>query len=173
MAAVAYKAREYESVAEMMAKYAAVKKKFWQGERPIIKESFGPIKPDDLLQALVHPVVEMEPAQKVAVRRLRNKLDVMMDALVAVSGFSKEQLRNKNRKGQMTYWRQIGYFVAKMHIGKSYPEVGRFFYKDHTSALHGVLKIKERCESGDQCAKEDVARVIETFEQMGAVNVER
>jgi hypothetical protein len=61
-----------------------------------------------------------------------------------------ENLRGNGRKERWVYARQVSMYVSRQLIGTSYPALGAAFKRDHTTVLHGVTKIAEMIEAGDQ-----------------------
>ena len=47
-----------------------------------------------------------------------------------------------NRVSPLVSWpRMVMFYLARHYTTKSYPEIGRYFNRDHTTIIHGVRKI--------------------------------
>ena len=57
---------------------------------------------------------------------------------------SRDQLRARNPKRVASRPRQIAMYLARELTAASYPRLGQYFERDHTSVLHGWRKTKER-----------------------------
>ena len=55
-----------------------------------------------------------------------------------------EQLRERNPKRKVARPRQIAMYLARELTGASYPRLGQYFQRDHTSVLFGCQKTIER-----------------------------
>jgi len=62
-------------------------------------------------------------------------------------GVPMSELLSSRRGIRIVTPRQIGYYLAKKLTGRSLPEIGRRFNRDHTSALHGIRMIECRLQS--------------------------
>jgi chromosomal replication initiator protein len=67
----------------------------------------------------------------------------------------KEDLLSKSRKKKIALPRQITMFLFKKELKMSYPEIGEYFKRDHTTALHAFKKIEKDIEN-NQKTKEDI-----------------
>lgn len=68
---------------------------------------------------------------------------IAMEVLEDHPGVTLEDLRSVKRDRKFVVPRQEAmYQIARQRPDKSYPEIGRFFNKDHTSVLHAVRKMK-------------------------------
>lgn len=70
-----------------------------------------------------------------------------MDIIVEVArahGVTRADLTGLSRKGHITRARQEAYYLIRTLTSHSYPRIGSFFNRDHTTVLHGVRKHIER-----------------------------
>ena len=61
-----------------------------------------------------------------------------------VHGVSIGDLRGRRQSRTYTHPRQMAFYLAASLTGKSHPEIGRFFDRDHTTVLHGVRAFGDR-----------------------------
>ncbi|HFC76802.1 MAG TPA: chromosomal replication initiator protein DnaA [Candidatus Moranbacteria bacterium] len=71
---------------------------------------------------------------------------------------SKDDLLGISRKKNIALPRQITMYLFKKELKMSYPEIGSFFKRDHTTALYAFNKIAEEINS-DQRRKEDLDNI--------------
>lgn len=87
-----------------------------------------------------------------------NKSINKKDIIATVTTFfeiNKEDLLSKSRKKRVTLPRQIIMFLFKKELKMSYPEIGEYFKRDHTTALHAYKKIEVDIKN-NQRIKEDI-----------------
>jgi chromosomal replication initiator protein len=83
-----------------------------------------------------------------------NKKDVL-ETITTFFEIKKEDLLSKSRKKKIALPRQITMFLFKKELKMSYPEIGEYFKRDHTTALHAFKKIEKDIEN-NQKTKEDI-----------------
>ena len=64
----------------------------------------------------------------------------------------------RSQRKEISYMRHVAMYVCNQYTGRSFPEIGRYFGKDHTTVLHGVHKIKGMI--GDCQRTHDAVRAI-------------
>jgi chromosomal replication initiation ATPase DnaA len=67
----------------------------------------------------------------------------IQSAVCRFYGVTMIELRSSRRNAQIVLPRQVGYYLSKKLTGKSLPDIGRRFNRDHTSALSGIRKIEK------------------------------
>lgn len=84
-------------------------------------------------------------------QRAGNRSDpLMIDVVKVVAAFYGKQvgeLRNPTRKYKhqiYAYPRHIAMFFCRMLTAYSYPEIARYFFRDHTTVIYAVRKIDNR-----------------------------
>ncbi len=83
-------------------------------------------------------------------------------ALICDTTISK--LRGDSRSAEIVKARQIGYFVLHHHLRMSMPQIGRFFGgRDHTSALHGIKRVKAVIAAVGVVITDDVRETVCTL----------
>jgi len=83
-----------------------------------------------------------------------NKKDII-SVVITFFEINKDDLLSKSRKKKIVLPRQIIMFLFKKELEMSYPEIGEYFKRDHTTALHAFKKIRKDIEN-NQKMKEDV-----------------
>jgi len=53
-------------------------------------------------------------------------------------------VRGEKRKNRFVLARHEAFYRFRVELGWSYPKIGTFFNRDHTSIYHGVMKYAER-----------------------------
>ena len=59
-------------------------------------------------------------------------------------GLTVEDMRSECRKQRFGRARQEFYYRARTELARSYPQIGRFLNKDHSTVIHGLKKFAER-----------------------------
>jgi hypothetical protein len=68
---------------------------------------------------------------------------IAAEVLTGFPGISLDAVKGKRRLRSIVAARQmVIYEIARQLPGKSYPEIGRFIGKDHTTILHAVQKLR-------------------------------
>jgi len=77
-------------------------------------------------------------------------------------GFGKYVVLSKKRNRQLCLIR----FVAMYYVRKNYPvslnEIGRYFFKDHSSIIHGVRLIEDLLEVNN-AERENIKKLLNLF----------
>lgn len=87
------------------------------------------------------------------------------DIVGSVIGFfeiTKEDLMSKSRKKKVALPRQITMFLFKRELKMSYPEIGEYFKKDHTTALHAFNKISKDIATNSK-TNSDIDYILKTL----------
>lgn len=50
----------------------------------------------------------------------------------------------KRKLAKFTKPRQVFYWICRLKLEKSYPEIGRFMKRDHTTVLYGARRCREQ-----------------------------
>jgi hypothetical protein len=62
-------------------------------------------------------------------------------------------MKGAGRKSEDVWPRQVAMYLAHHHLGKSLPEIGRFFgNRDHTTVLHAVRAVTEKAKMDEGLA---------------------
>lgn len=70
--------------------------------------------------------------------------NILFDVVENITGFSKEQLISKSRKGELVMARHICFYVLKKRTSYSLSRIGHAIgLRDHSTVLHGLGKINE------------------------------
>lgn len=83
--------------------------------------------------------------------RADDRIDRIQKVCCAYFKISRQALRSPCRKAHLVRARHIAMYLAKALTVYSLPEIGRRFGdRDHTTALHGVRKIKRMAKTDKQ-----------------------
>ncbi|MBV7408189.1 helix-turn-helix domain-containing protein [Maritimibacter sp. DP1N21-5] len=78
-------------------------------------------------------------------------------------GLSPAAILGPNRCRPLVLARQEAMYLLRHVLDWSYPRVGRFVRRDHTSVMHGVREVERRMyASGDYCA--EISELFDGFE---------
>jgi chromosomal replication initiator protein len=84
-------------------------------------------------------------------------LTEIMSLVTSEFAISARDITGKNRTQAISFPRQVGMYLSRMHTEHSLEEIGKFFgNRDHTTVLYAVTKIRERAQS-DRVLKELLA----------------
>lgn len=75
---------------------------------------------------------------------------------------TKEDLMSKSRKKKVALPRQIVMFLFKKELKMSYPEIGEYFQRDHTTALHAFNKIANDIKNNSKTGN-DIDYILRTL----------
>ena len=67
----------------------------------------------------------------------------ILEAVIAVTGIKAIEIKSPHRAVRITRARAIIVFIARSMTSKSFPQIGRFLNRDHTTALHSFKKVDE------------------------------
>lgn len=87
------------------------------------------------------------------------------DIITAIINFfeiTKEDLMSKSRKKKVALPRQIAMFLFKKDLKMSYPEIGEYFQRDHTTAIHAFNKISKETQT-DGKINNDIDYIYKTI----------
>lgn len=88
----------------------------------------------------------------------------IISAVLSFFEISKEDLMSKSRKKKVALPRQITMFLFKRDLKMSYPEIGEYFNRDHTTALHAFNKISQDIKSNTKI-NNDIEHIIKTLNE--------
>lgn len=87
--------------------------------------------------------------------------------------FTMAQMRGRLQHAHLIRARHVAMFLCRVDARRSYPEIGRFFNRDHTSVMTADRKIFALREKGDRQLEEDLRQVRRLLElAMGLVRPE-
>jgi len=141
--------REFTSVAEMQAHYAAVQRKCFDTTRPGARkddapgrvEKAEPIEADEpeAIKIAALPIVSNEQRLGKAVMNGADAVRLVSE----ITGYSKAQLSGPIRKKNLARARMIAYWLLVRYAGKSTPRAGEFLGgRDHSTVIAGVNRIE-------------------------------
>jgi chromosomal replication initiator protein len=67
---------------------------------------------------------------------------LILDAVAAGCDLRAAELLGRQRTSHIARARQVAMFLCRKHTGLSFPALGRFFQRDHTTVQHGVEKVQ-------------------------------
>lgn len=62
------------------------------------------------------------------------------------TGITTAEMRGKSREKHITVARHYAMWRAR-DAGFSYPEIGRFFNRDHSTVMHAIRRLEEKVEA--------------------------
>ena len=86
-------------------------------------------------------------------------------AVGAHFGVPPRMLVSKNRTAKVVLPRQIAFHLCRQLIGYSYPKIGAFFKKDHTTVIYADFKIRRLIEDGPLSISNHVKAVRLIYER--------
>ncbi|MFZ2154470.1 MAG: chromosomal replication initiator protein DnaA [Candidatus Moraniibacteriota bacterium] len=86
----------------------------------------------------------------------------IIDAVLGFFEITKDDLLSKSRKKKVALPRQIVMFLFKKELKMSYPEIGEYFQKDHTTALHAFNKINNGLKDNSKISS-DLEYISKSF----------
>ena len=88
----------------------------------------------------VYPDVYAPPVPRTRMRTMKEILTIVADE------FQVEEihLMSKRRTLEITLPRHVAMYLGKQCTHQSFPQIGRFFNRDHTTVLHGVGVVERR-----------------------------
>jgi len=102
----------------------------------------------------------IEETKKILSSILISKKEIAItkkDIITSVIGFfelTKEELMSKSRKKKVALPRQVAMFLFKRELKMSYPEIGEYFNRDHTTALHAYNKINKDIQNNSRLSSD-------------------
>lgn len=86
----------------------------------------------------------------------------IIDSVLNFFEITKEDLMSKSRKKKVALPRQITMFLFKRELKMSYPEIGEYFQRDHTTALHAFNKISKDMSENSKTTG-DIEYILKTL----------
>ena len=109
-----------------------------------------PVRPSYAVSVRVkiNPHVAMQHAMARPVEPPRLELDRIAQAVCWAWNVAFDELRSQNRKLYIARPRQAAFLLAHELTGKSTPQIGRYFRRDHSTVLHGI-RVARAVEDAD------------------------
>lgn len=79
---------------------------------------------------------------------MSDRLTFVQQAVLAEFKMDKEQLLGTSRSQGYVRARHVAFYLERELIGRSFPDIGRLYSRDHSSVLAGYNHIKERIAVG-------------------------
>lgn len=79
----------------------------------------------------------------------RHELNRIVQAVSRVYGVSPDQILGDSRREEVAYARRIAMWFARQNVKESYPALGRFFRRDHSTVLMAVRCVDEGAYAED------------------------
>lgn len=79
-------------------------------------------------------------------------------------GVTYANMKGKIRVRDVVMTRQLANYLIKTMTGNTYPAIGIFFNRHHTTAIHGVQKIEALVASGDEEVIGAIKAIMEAIE---------
>lgn len=94
----------------------------------------------------------------------RPGLDSILKQVCKFYGFTEYEIKAYRREKRLVLARQVGFFLSKILTGHSFPIIGKFYRKDHTTVLYGVRKIARLRKCDDRLRDEIELLIIKIRE---------
>jgi len=93
-------------------------------------------------------------------------LQAIAEASAAVNRITIIELFSERRKQNLVHARQEAMYTCRILTGYSFPRIGQFFKKDHTTVMHGIKNVKNRIKA------EPTLRIhLKKIEQLSLLNL--
>lgn len=90
----------------------------------------------------------------------KNKIDQVIQLVAHTYNITVEDIKSKKRLSKIAVPRQIGMYIARVHLKESLPKIGsEFGGKDHTTVMHSVDKIKKELKN-DKNLEIEIRKII-------------
>jgi hypothetical protein len=154
------------TLTEQREHYRAIKNRLGnERSRPVVrlnpvisqkKEELPPPPPpviEVIQETDQNPFLEVDDAVKAALKwPPRDAVLEMLDG----TGVTLEQLKSRSREQKLVDLRHHAFWILRTRFNWSMPKIGRFFNRDHTTALHGVERWQKIVDAqGEQNARND------------------
>lgn len=73
---------------------------------------------------------------------MKPKIMEIIDQVAKLTGYTREDIIGPSRNKHLVGVRHFAMWRAYEETGRSFPEIGLVFKRDHTSVLHGVRKVR-------------------------------
>ncbi len=83
-------------------------------------------------------------------------------------GVDPSELHEPGRTAPVVFARQITWYLCRRYVRPtpSYPELGRMFYRDHSTVLHGVRKVRDTASTSRvRRALTEIVRILQSRQQ--------
>lgn len=77
------------------------------------------------------------------------KKDIIIKAVCDHFSIYKHEIMSRRRKKELTHARYIAFMLLYKYTAMNKSEIGKEFYLDHTSIIHGMKRMKEIFETKD------------------------
>ncbi len=101
--------------------------------------------------------ITIETAKKVTGYTGKRKtvgIDGIIDIVAGYYNISKEDIKSTNRAAKTAYARQTAIYLAKEMTGESFPCIGEYFNRKHTTIMYSHQKVKSELETDLQLAQD-------------------
>lgn len=105
-------------------------------DQPEPTESADEFLEADMLDAIPAVLDSVEDLPEPSLRDI-------LEAVVTVTGVSSLCIKSPRRYVRIVRARMILIYLARSMTSKSFPQIGKFLNRDHTTALHGFKKVDE------------------------------
>lgn len=75
-------------------------------------------------------------------------------AVARYYGSKLDEMLSDVRQREVAWPRQVAMYLARELTGQSYPLIGKWFHRDHSTVLHGVRQVARRAEKSQTLRKE-------------------
>lgn len=135
------------TIEELQAHYKAVKQRLYgnvvteKGKQGTPPPAPAPALAPAPAPQLVDPIIKQE-GQVVVGGRIPRAAWILIETALK-HGFMPHDLKGNGRKHKMTIARHECMYRLRHELGLSFPAIGRFLRKDHTTVMHGCLNYEK------------------------------
>ena len=122
-----------------------------------VKVRFGAVQDDFLSEGLNMHLPIIETVKKIIGYNEKKKMvtiDGVLDTTASFYNVSVDDIKSTNRIAKTAYARQIAIYLAKELTGESFPSIGEFFNRKHTTIMYSHNKVKTDIATDRKLASE-------------------
>jgi len=91
--------------------------------------------------------------RKLMATRWRDSADEIVDLVCRTFSVRREELMQFRGSAHVSFARQVAFFLIRNLSSASFPAIGVYFQKDHSTVMYGCAQIKERMEKHPETAR--------------------
>ena len=95
---------------------------------------------------------------------MKPTMDQITRSVCAAHGVEMTQLKSRRRDARITQVRHMAYWLCRQVKNNSYPKIGRYFDRDHSTIMHGVEKFDQQVRA-DPVLRKMTKRAIDCLER--------
>lgn len=129
-------------------------------------------QPEPLMETLVEIALEQKPEQfkPYIVKRETPTLEDIFEEARKFYRLNKTEFGSTRRRAPLVLARQVAMYLSRELTLKSFPDIGRYIDRDHTSIIHGCRAIQGKLTWDDRLVDEVQLITIKINERVAARN---